>query len=245
MSMLLTNQLDESKTTGPNDGHDSHPTAPNLHFVDKIVREGNTVLTEQEAREIFSLKPNPLGTPTPNRAHTVALANAYGVSIKTIRDIWVGRTWFRSTFDLDPSQPASPARLQKQLGRPKGSKDTKPRIRKTLKSPQTETSHILQSDSAKNVEWNGKSNAGSAVGTDSRLPCNSETCRPSSQHACDGSPVNQQTSVDFHLPTRQLPTDQLVPDVKEPCSSTANGAGDFGDPFHDDWPYWPQRDSRR
>ncbi len=45
------------------------------------------------------------------------------VSEKTVRDIWTGRTWSRETWHLDTSR-----NLQlKQLGRPKGCRDSQPR----------------------------------------------------------------------------------------------------------------------
>ena len=54
----------------------------------------------------------------------------YGVSIKTVRDIRVGRTWYRATCHLDASEPPAIERLAKKLGRPKGTKDSGQRIKK-------------------------------------------------------------------------------------------------------------------
>ena len=59
-----------------------------------------------------------------------ALARMYGVSSKTVRDIWLGRTWYRSTYSLDASKPPETERLAKKMGRPKGMKDSKPRSKK-------------------------------------------------------------------------------------------------------------------
>ena len=54
------------------------------------------------------------------------VATVYGVSEKAVRDIWKGRTWPRETWHLDTSRP-----LQLKLtGRPKGCRDSKPRIKR-------------------------------------------------------------------------------------------------------------------
>ena len=58
------------------------------------------------------------------------MSKIYGVSVKTIRDIWIGRTWYRATCHLDHTQPVAPERLQKKAGRPKGVKDSKKRAKK-------------------------------------------------------------------------------------------------------------------
>ena len=52
------------------------------------------------------------------------------MSVKTIRDIWVGRTWYRETYHLDPSKAPVIDRLMKKAGRPKGVRDSKPRAKK-------------------------------------------------------------------------------------------------------------------
>ena len=60
-----------------------------------------------------------------------ALGLTYGVSEKTIRDVWSGRTWAKETWHLDPARKTA----LKQVGRPKGSKDSKPRKRRVLPHP--------------------------------------------------------------------------------------------------------------
>ena len=90
-------------------------------------RPGRAILSEDQAREIFLSKPNDSFIPNLKRSRAALLARNFGVTIKTVRDVWIGRTWYRSTYDLDPARPVSYERLQKQPGRPKGAKDTKPR----------------------------------------------------------------------------------------------------------------------
>ena len=51
------------------------------------------------------------------------IAREYRVSEKAIRDIWTGRTWTKETWHLDPSRVIQ----SKQAGRPKGSRDSRPR----------------------------------------------------------------------------------------------------------------------
>jgi len=75
-------------------------------------------LTEDDAVSIFMVK---LERQT---KATHAVASLYGVSEKAVRDIWNGRTWARTTSRiLGVRRPAQP------VGRPLGSKDSKPRKR--------------------------------------------------------------------------------------------------------------------
>ena len=90
-----------------------------------IEKKKRTVLSEQDARHIFQNKP-PQGRR--DRRHADMLASLYGVSVKTIRDVWNGRTWYRSTCHLDPSKVINLHRLQRKRGRPLGAKDSKPRV---------------------------------------------------------------------------------------------------------------------
>ena len=87
-------------------------------------KNSRIILSEQDARAIFQNKPPNGGR---DRRRADMLASLYGVSVKTIRDIWVGRTWYRSTCHLDPSKPVNLHRLQRKPGRPLGAKDSKPR----------------------------------------------------------------------------------------------------------------------
>ena len=95
-----------------------------------------SILTRKDARDIFQLKESGLSL-TVNRA-SVDLALRYGVSPKTIRDIWNGRSWLRVTFDLWSPEQRPKTKLP---GRPRGRKDSKPRKRrddiaqKSLKEP--------------------------------------------------------------------------------------------------------------
>ena len=80
------------------------------------------VLTEKNATDIFLLK-HRHGFPT-DHAASCFLAKKYSVSSKTIRDIWSGRSWLETTFDLWDTADRPDRKL---VGRPKGSKNSKPK----------------------------------------------------------------------------------------------------------------------
>ena len=82
------------------------------------------VLTRDKARDIFRLKFTH-GCPSLHAA-SVQLARDYKVSSKAIRDIWKGRSWLEATFDLWSDEDRPERRI---IGRPKGKKDSKQRIR--------------------------------------------------------------------------------------------------------------------
>ena len=81
-------------------------------------KRSRAILSEAQAIEIFTLKfPKDIIT---HRLEPSAgkVASGYGVSEKTVRDIWKGRTWRRSTLNLDPSQDAdAPKKRLKQAMR--------------------------------------------------------------------------------------------------------------------------------
>jgi hypothetical protein len=86
-------------------------------------RKQRAVLTQKEAVEIFRLRAArelPLCLSSANE-----VAEFYGVHERTVRDIWLRRTWKKATSIIDDSDLSFPLR---KAGRPKGSKDVKPRI---------------------------------------------------------------------------------------------------------------------
>ena len=58
------------------------------------------------------------------------VADSYSVSEKAIRDIWTGRTWSTETHHLGTARTV----VQKQVGRPKGCRDQKPRKKRVVNS---------------------------------------------------------------------------------------------------------------
>ena len=81
-----------------------------------------TVLTKEQAIDIFRLSAS--GYTTASGPTATSVARAFGVSEKTIRDIWKGRTWCDETLPLDSSRQPKP---RKKTGRPMGRKDSAPR----------------------------------------------------------------------------------------------------------------------
>ncbi len=169
------------------------------------------------------------------------MGQVFGVSPKTIRDIWVGRTWYRETFHLDPSRTDAHERLGRHIGRPKGVKDSRPRRRKK------EMDRKLQ------VLINETPGQGKNVLTDHALKQNNvlvalnvfghKTLPPSGKF---GKPyadrVQRANSIfrpkstmaqfldrveDFAIGARDPEPDILQWDRVEFC-----------DPFHDDWAFW-------
>jgi hypothetical protein len=80
-------------------------------------------LLEQQVVEIFGKKLVNDSRCPGDKLSAAAVSRMYGVSDKTVRDIWRGRTWSRETQHMDPSRPL----VHKQVGRPQGAKDKKPR----------------------------------------------------------------------------------------------------------------------
>ena len=95
------------------------------------------VLSKQQAVDIFRiagvLRPDGTRGTKPTAS---SVAKQYGVSEKTIRDIWRGRTWYEETLPLDVSRQP---KLAAKTGRPLGRKDSAPRKRKLVSNPQKMT----------------------------------------------------------------------------------------------------------
>ena len=85
-------------------------------------------------QQIFDMKMKNYATCVDVKAdNAIATAVKYGVSEKTIRDVWSGRTWCNVT-----GMPRNP-NLRLHSGRPKGAKDKKARKSKSKKT------HVLTS----------------------------------------------------------------------------------------------------
>jgi hypothetical protein len=86
-----------------------------LDRLPKVIAKPRAVLTKSQAITIFELKHK--------SSSATKVARSYGVSEKTVRDIWTARTWASETLHLDPAREIK----IKQTGRPLGSRDSKPR----------------------------------------------------------------------------------------------------------------------
>jgi hypothetical protein len=77
-------------------------------------------LTENQAIYIFTIRSSGLSASK--------IAKSFSVSEKAIRDIWTGRTWSTETHHLDTARTV----VLKQVGRPKGCRDQKPRKKRVV-----------------------------------------------------------------------------------------------------------------
>jgi hypothetical protein len=117
--------------------HDGQSVLKNSLIVDKnqdmllgtdvnlaaIAKKPHSVLLIHQVIEIFKVKIANAQSENKEKISASSLSRKYGVSEKTIRDIWLGHTWNQETWHLDPTRPL----IRKQTGRPKGSKDRVPR----------------------------------------------------------------------------------------------------------------------
>jgi len=209
-------------------------------------RQGRAILSEDQARMIFKHKPSPFAK---DRGRAGALARAFGVSVKTIRDVWIGRTWCRATLDLTPdSQSDDSSRLHKKAGRPLGPKDSKPRMRKVT----FDFGHGIDDGAVckKHVENMSTTVGGSSFNADEEfsdfehIPTIDQTLNVPT---CEDVPKGQS-------PTEAVCT--LAPETKSEVEAThgcdfesinfnswlsrpiASSDADMIDPFRDDWPFW-------
>ena len=191
------------------------PADPQCDYLHSISRHGRAILAMDQAQDIFRYKSVSFAK---ERDKAAILAGVYGVSVKTIRDIWVGRTWYRATFHLHPRRPFTPERLQKRAGRPKGAKDSFPRSRKH--SLATGSSHfptpiLCNTSSSEGPEQKERFH----VQHEAREP--DAGCEPSVE--CTAALAQEQ---DAHPASRWLDFPTELP------------AADFKDPFHADWSRW-------
>jgi len=122
----------------------SNLNAASTHSLDGFQSKLRAKLTQADVVEIFLCKHS-------HKSPTV-VSRLCGVSEKTVRDIWSGRTRSKETQHLDPSR----AVLLKKIGRPAGSKDSKPR------KPRGKTTiETLEKEGDKSPECDGCLNHGS------------------------------------------------------------------------------------
>ena len=88
----------------------------------KITERPRNILTAKQGQEILKIKAH-IGTES-RHAVSILIVSQYGISSKAIRNIWKGRSWLNTTYDLWPNED-SPVR--KIVGRPKGKKNSRVR----------------------------------------------------------------------------------------------------------------------
>jgi hypothetical protein len=196
---------------------------------------GRAILTQREAQDIFKSRPS-YSSKEPSKAGI--LAHFYGVSVKSVRDIWIGRTWYRSTYHLDSSKPVAKERLEKKPGRPRGAKDSKPRTRKPIKN--------LSDDEAKDKPYETNESIeqvfGMPVQQQQTIPLLKRGILCSIERTEPKYPIIGPNYFDHTSAARKAaqPKDLKVfqcPSIHALFSAAANSST-FIDPFHDDWAFW-------
>ena len=185
------------------------------------------ILTDDQARQIFRCKPT---TQLNGRYKAALLARTYGVSAKTVRDIWIGRTWYWATYSLDTTKPILTEKLQKKLGRPRGAKDTKPRSRKPFPD-QIATKFI--SASGCNADLHGSEIFRSKS-------CERSNLNHTSLHSDLGERCRLQPSGSQEANEERMKYSLRVDNAWNEQLLCALSSTEFTDPFHDDWEFWPR-----
>ena len=178
------------------------------------VAKPRAVLSEDQAIAIFQLK---VARNAKNRAPSAtSVAKQYGVSEKTIRDIWNARTWTLETAAMDPARPFKPPAA---TGRPKGRRDRIPRKRRAARPC-----------------------AQLASAGDSTLE---ETTHSPSSSDSDAQPTPIDLPQRGGAVLEHLAPPAAPPTAAGPMASGLGQAGSAGrppdhiDPYADDWVDWP------
>ena len=199
-------------------------------------RGARTVLSCEQARDIFMSKPSPS---TNSRYHAKKLSELYGVSPKTIRDIWIGRTWYRETCFLDPTIPACTERLKKRPGRPIGAKDMKPRSKKHSANFQAKNRSSYKQSLSAHIE--GPVPSFQLTTHNDCIPAVKEVQGPSISAATGLLRISRHSLVDNKIFSCRTCTNPI--DWAAYLSDKFGDSSQFTDPFHDDWAFWPKENA--
>jgi len=235
----------------------------------KAVKARPYTLDINQATAIYRLKflaSTSSSAPDAQVSSSALVAAQYGVSSKTVRDIWNRKTWIYATAQPIVQEHASsddPAHIDitslqlrpSKVGRPKGSRDKMPRARK----PNKAQSGRLCCTESQDRTFRELCNSGlliSAVasaannGEVTALPATEERPRESVML----SPFQPAQCIISSQPYQSSPTAVLyhdcLPRTCDPCqldascppapdaAADAGSALGFADPFHHDWPHW-------
>ncbi len=166
------------------------------------------VLTKTQAIEIFMLRNGKTVDTTVCLKNASSVAKRYGVSPKAVRDIWIGRTWYRETFFLEPQRADAGERLTRRIGRPKGKKDSVLRKRRDWLFPST-SYQLTTTEHGSPLRWKHSDN----------------------QEKTD----DMHTSA---FPDRSIKKQTIIAEANLIYAPISTEASNFGDPFHDDWHHW-------
>eukprot|EP00961_Rhodomonas_salina_P205681 2776118-Rhodomonas_salina.1 len=100
---LNTDDISRRRDDVPSAGHPASPPRKSLKRHFKPAGSKARQLTAEEAAEVYTLRPNSAKGLTLRRGGMIqckSIAPQFGVTAKTIRDIWHGRTWATATKHL-------------------------------------------------------------------------------------------------------------------------------------------------
>ena len=175
------------------------------------------------------------------------VASVFGVSEKTVRDIWTGRTWFHELIHLDPARASLAEKRMRPPGRPmqvgcaeKGNRVMKSRNQRPSLLPSHVTTLSASSTASDDVSdvVEASSNHSSTIGCDGVSACCSQPPCKSVHSVVGDCPPTSVGDAGF-----EEWYDEQLPDmctVEEAAPLPGSSCPD--DPFHDDWGYWPALD---
>ena len=191
---------------------------PTMHRPEKKV-----ILTSTQAVQIYNMKITAhCKSETNPKLPTASIAKLFGVSPKTVRDIWNGRTWYRETLPLDPSRADAAERLTRRSGRPKGAKDKRQRAGRQVGGGQPTFFCCARPEDVHMSD-------GEYPGHDGQAAASAMSC---------SAYYLAQSKVNYPMVHNTLPGMGTNEEALDWLEETAVGCTD---PFHDDWPHWKQR----
>ena len=186
--------------------------------------KARAILSAEKAIEIFKARPK-AGSIT---STSTVLASDYNVSSKTIRDIWSGRSWYKVTYRYDFKAPVE-HKLSAIPGRPKGSKDSKPR-RKRSKLRLESNWLSAESNPLNPLNPLGRKYFGTGYESTQRQSLSSSPNVRLRVSNCFES------SFELPPPAKTIESLLTVPSCSRIPQISENAR--FIDPFHDDWKHW-------
>ena len=176
-------------------------------------------LSATKVLDIFRLKTQDSAE---GKISAVTVAKVFGISSKTVRDIWTGRSWYRTTHQLEPNRADADERLQRHVGRPKGAKDRKPRTRRHVESDvDTGKLPILRAVDSRTARTNDELQA---LQKSIKISYNKQPniLQP---------PLELNKVHESYVIFESILKDQVL----HPASDFDGRSSLFDDPFHDDW----------
>ena len=260
---------------------DSLPPTPNIeneertalaHAAQQKLRSSiqacktRAILTQEQAVEIFKIHLSNQSTAKSEVLNSTQVATAFGVSEKTVRDIWTGRTWFHELIHLDPGRTAVAAGRLRPPGRPRSDRQLMDISSSSSCAAQQEPCVKHGPEAVRCYQGPPSPSAACCARETTDRGIAGETWRRGSAQGAESS-RGQAASSYFGLfpPPAPRAADALASrgpraahggdyarasggDVRPWATWTADetaplpGSSRVDDPFHDDWGFWPARE---